>query len=283
MPRRSAASATRRMVSIPALCPITRGSSRSLAQRLLPSMMIATCSGGGNWLTSGFPALDLHDFGFFARRHLVDQADVAVRELLHLVAAPARLVGRDLLILLQRLDPVHLLTTDVANRHVRTLRIALHESRVFPAPLLIQRRNRDPDQLAVVTGVQPQLRLLDRFLHGTDDGPVPGLDDDHARLWHRNGGQLVQRRRVSAVPARDLVHQSRAGPAGSDRQDLLAERIQALLHLGFGVLDVGFDHCGAPTRVPIGFPATTPSRFPEWDRSKTMIGMLFSRQSVTAV
>src|SRR6202521_111198 len=92
MPRLSAASATRRIASIPALCPMTRGSSRSRAQRLLPSMMIAMCSGGGNWLTRGSWALDLHDFGFFARRHLVDQGNVAIGELLQLITAAVRLV-----------------------------------------------------------------------------------------------------------------------------------------------------------------------------------------------
>src|ERR1700674_4165974 len=97
-PRRSAASATRRMVSMPALCPMTRGSRRSRAQRLLPSMMIATCSGGGNWLTRGSWASDLHDLGFLAGGHLVDQTDVAINDPLQLVAPAPRLVGRDLLL-----------------------------------------------------------------------------------------------------------------------------------------------------------------------------------------
>src|ERR1700738_4452269 len=281
MPRLSAASATRRIASIPALCPITRGSRRSRAHRLLPSMMIATCSGGGNWLTRGSWALDLHDFGFFARRHLVDQGNVAIGKLLQLITAAMRLIGRNLLLLLEGLDAVHLLPTDIANRHVRSLRVALHESRIFPPSLLVQWRNRDPDQLAVVAGVQPQLRLLDRFLHGTDDRPVPWLDQDHARLGHRDRGQLVQGRGISVVLDRDLVHQRRAGSPGPDRKDLLAERFQALLHFGFGVFDVGFDHVGAPTSVPICLPAMTPSRFPECERSDTMMGMLFSLQSVT--
>src|SRR3979411_2940006 len=98
MPRLSAASATRRIASIPALWPITRGSNRSRAQRLLPSMMIATCSGGGNWLTRGSWALDLHDLRFFAGRHLVDEGDVAVGDLLELLAAAPGFVRRDLLL-----------------------------------------------------------------------------------------------------------------------------------------------------------------------------------------
>src|SRR5260370_42325147 len=101
MPRLSAASATRRIASIPALWPMTRGSNRSRAQRLLPSMMIATCSGGGNWLTWGIWALDLHDFGFFARRHLVDQGDVPVGQLLQLITTAVRLVRRNLLLLFE--------------------------------------------------------------------------------------------------------------------------------------------------------------------------------------
>src|ERR1700736_6118446 len=118
MPRWSAASATRRMASMPALWPITRGSSRSRAQRLLPSMMIAMCCGGGNWLTGGSLGLNLHDLGFFAGRHLIDHADIAVGGLLQLVAAAAGFVGRDFLLFLERLDPIHLFPPDVANRHV---------------------------------------------------------------------------------------------------------------------------------------------------------------------
>src|SRR5260370_42703412 len=103
------------MVSIPALCPMTRGSKRSRAQRLLPSMMIATCSGGGNWLTSSSWALDLHDLGFLAGGHLVDQTDGAVSDLLQLVAPAPGLVGRDLFLLLPPLHAIHLLTPHVAD------------------------------------------------------------------------------------------------------------------------------------------------------------------------
>src|SRR2546425_3466989 len=261
-PRRSAASATRRMVSIPALCPMTRGTKRSRAQRLLPSMMIATCSGGGNWLTGGSWALDLHDLGFLAGGHLVDQTDVTVSDLLQLVAPAPGLVGRDLLLLLQSLDAIHLLAPNVANRDVCALGIALDQSRVLAATLFIEGRNRDPDQLAVVARVESDLGFLDRFFHGADDGPVPGLDDDHARLGDGDGGELVQGRRIAVVLDRNFVDQRGAGPPGANGEDLLGEGVQALLHLGLGVLDVGLDHSGGPTSVPICLPATTPSRLP---------------------
>src|SRR5439155_5718275 len=252
-------------------------------QRLLPSMMIATCSGGDTWLTGSSWASDLHDLGFFASRHLVDQADVAIGELLQLLTTSASLVGRDLFLPLEGLDPIHLLTPDVAHRHMGAFRVSLDQPGVFPAPLLVQRRNRHPDQLTVVAGIQPQFGFLDRLLHRIDDGPVPGLDDDHACLRDRDGGQLIQRRWVAEVLDRNLVHERRTGAPGADGQDLFGQGVQALLHLGLGVLEVGLDHDGGPTYVPICLPATTPSRLPAWERSKTMIGILFSRQSVTAV
>src|ERR1700682_3318494 len=154
MPRLSAASATRRIASMPPLCPRTRGSKRSRAQRLLPSMMIATCSGGGTWLTGGSWALDLHDLGFLAGGHLVDQTDVAVGDFLQLVAPAPGLVGRDLLLLLECLHAIHLLAPDIADRDVRALGIALDESGVLATPLFVQGRDRNPDQLAVVARVQ---------------------------------------------------------------------------------------------------------------------------------
>src|ERR1700736_1142225 len=110
---------------------MTRGSSRSRAQRLLPSMMIAMCSGGGNWLTGGALGLNLHDLGFFTGRHLVDHTDVPVGGLLQLLTAAAGFVGGNLLLFLQRLDPVHLFPPDIADGDVCPLRIPLDESSVF--------------------------------------------------------------------------------------------------------------------------------------------------------
>src|ERR1700737_3228249 len=174
MPRWSAASATRRMASMPALWPITRGSSRSRAQRLLPSMMIAMCCGGGNWFTGGSLRLNLHDLGFFAGRHLIDHADIPIGQLLQLVTTAAGFVSRNLLLFLERFDPIHLFAPDVANRDVRPFRVSLDEPRIFPAALFVQGRDRNPDQHAVVPGIEPELRFLDRLLHRPDDGAVPG-------------------------------------------------------------------------------------------------------------
>src|SRR5260370_33452470 len=179
------------MVSIPVLCPMTGGSTRSRAQRLLPSMMIATCSGGGNWLTSGTCASDLHDLGFLAGGHLVDQTDVAVSDLLQLVAPAPGLVGRGLFLLLQRLHAIHLFAPDIANGDVRALGITLDHSRVLAAPFFVQGRNRDSDQPAVVARVQAEFGFLDRFLHGPDHPPVPRLHETQARPGDGSQSGLV--------------------------------------------------------------------------------------------
>src|SRR5205823_6072153 len=97
-------------------------------------MMIATCSGGDTWLTGSSWASDLHDLGFFASRHLVDQADIAIGELLQLLTTAASLVGRDLFLLLEGLDPIHLLTPDIAHRHAGAFGVALDRPPLFPAP-----------------------------------------------------------------------------------------------------------------------------------------------------
>src|SRR5205807_10223366 len=94
------------MASMPALCPIARGRNRCRAHRLFPSMMMATCSGGGSWAIRGSgrdPPLDLHDLAFLAGSEFVDAPDVAVGKLLRLLERAAAVVGRCSLLLLTRL------------------------------------------------------------------------------------------------------------------------------------------------------------------------------------
>src|SRR6266849_6494453 len=136
MPIRSHASATGRMASMPALWPMARGRNRCRAHRLFPSMMIATCSGGGSGpLTDS----DFHDLGFLAGGQLVDASDVSIGQLLQLVARAPRLVGRDLLLLLHRLDAVVLIAPDVPDRHVASLRVPLDQAYVLPATFFVER------------------------------------------------------------------------------------------------------------------------------------------------
>src|SRR6188474_1727383 len=100
---------TRRMFSVPARWPAARGSPRCVAQRPLPSMMMATCRGtrppemgemrsprnsaaGSGCATSDFALSDFKEFRFLLLRFSVDGCDVAVRHLLQLLFAAFQVV-----------------------------------------------------------------------------------------------------------------------------------------------------------------------------------------------
>src|SRR5437660_1294084 len=100
MPRSTHARTAARTASTPRLCPAKRGRWRRLAQRPLPSMMIATWRGTAPWegtawvelscdILSPSSPLDGHQFGFFLLQQLVDLGDVPVGRLLHLVLGAA--------------------------------------------------------------------------------------------------------------------------------------------------------------------------------------------------
>src|SRR5690242_17919726 len=88
---------TRRMFSVPARCPATRGSPRWVAQRPLPSMMIATWRGtrppeigemtSPSSSASHMPVAgrsDLKELGLLALGLGVDRGDMRIRQLLKL-------------------------------------------------------------------------------------------------------------------------------------------------------------------------------------------------------
>src|SRR4051794_31016727 len=99
------------MFSVPARCPALRGSPRCVAQRPLPSMMIATwrgtrppvtgemmsprCSATGVSALAG-AVLDLKELGLFLLRLKVQHADIAVRDLLELLLVPLQVILRDI-------------------------------------------------------------------------------------------------------------------------------------------------------------------------------------------
>src|SRR5437867_7108191 len=153
---------------IPARWPSGRGSRRSRAQRPLPSMMMATWRGTAP-LTLTRPrrssgTSDLHDLRLFALHRLLDQLEVIVVELLHVLLRVLLVVLGDVLGLLDATDR---LGAGVADRHAPFLGELVHHLHQLAAPLLGERRQRDADEVAVVGGVEPQVggedRLLDRL------------------------------------------------------------------------------------------------------------------------
>src|SRR5579862_8840243 len=192
------ASITGRIARTPARWPATRGRWRCRAHRPLPSMMMPTCRGRSFLAGSGIAAgaggrcivglgvrtprrhqpfrrgspSDLEDLSLLPLDGVVDSRDELIGDLLHVDQLRGHLVFADVALLLDTTQVVDLVPTDVANRHTRFLGLAVDDLDEILAALLGELRDRDPDHLAVVARVEPEIALLDCLLDGTEGGAV---------------------------------------------------------------------------------------------------------------
>src|SRR5690606_7546047 len=120
MPKSPAARTVRRSASTPARWPAARGRPRALAQRPLPSMMIAIWAGftmrplsgeplarerlaGAPRPKAALPRSNLQYLGFLLGQQDVDGGDGLVRHLLDALVLDARIVLADVAVLLRLL------------------------------------------------------------------------------------------------------------------------------------------------------------------------------------
>src|ERR1035437_6767800 len=303
--------------------PATRGRWRRRAHRPLPSMMmptwrgnsglegsrIAAGAGGRSMCTEtplrmarfrgdGDPRSDLEDLSLLLLGEIVNLADEAVGDVLHLGDVALDLVLGDVPLLLQPAQVVDLVAANVAHRDARLLRLLLDELGELAAAILGQGRDGDADHLPVVAGVEPELAALESLLDGRDRAAIIRLDHQQARLGRGDPRDALQRRRRPVVVDLDAVDQRRRRPPGPDAAEVLLESLDALLHAHLGVaqalldLRLGVLRTGAithepspcaSTRVPMSSPSTTRSILPSAKRSKTMMGVALSMHSVSAV
>src|SRR6202166_4450884 len=122
MPSSCAARTTRRSASTPRRWPSARGNPRPAAQRPLPSMMTATCSGPSvrsGPSVAGAAAFDIdqslnrEDFFFLGRKQLIDLRNRPVGRLLHIIGQTFLIVFGNLVVLLKLLDGVEAIAADV--------------------------------------------------------------------------------------------------------------------------------------------------------------------------
>src|SRR5216117_4279768 len=216
---------------IPARWPSGRGSRRSRAQRPLPSMMMATWRGTAP-LTLTCPrrssgTSDLHDLGFFGLHRLLDQLEVIVVELLHVLLRVLLVVLGDVLGLLDAGDR---LRPRVADGHVPVLRELVDDFDQLAAPLLGERRQRNADEVAVVGGVEPQVGREDRLLDRLDERLVPRLHGEELGLGRRHARHLVQRHLAPVrVDPHEIEERGRRLP-GPHRRELPLHRFHRLVH-----------------------------------------------------
>ena len=136
------------------------------------------------------------------------------------------------------------MTPDVAHGDPSFLRAVMDLfDQLLPA-LLRERREREPDHVAVVAGRDPDIALHDRALDRADRALVERLDLQQTRLGHRDARELVERDRCSVVLDRDPVEDGRSSPTGSDARQIVFEMRDRLFHLVGSVLGCGVDRHG---------------------------------------
>src|SRR6266576_1489205 len=127
-----AASTVRRSARVPSRWPSATGSPRDIAQRPLPSRMIATqpTGSGGSSGARGLrnrssrptEASDFEDLLLFAFEEVVDLVGVVVCQLLDALFGPGFLVAADLAFVHELLQVVHDVSADVPDSNASVLR-----------------------------------------------------------------------------------------------------------------------------------------------------------------
>src|SRR5437879_1440537 len=277
-PASIAPSTTSRTACMPARWPSGRGRLRSRAQRPLPSMITAMCRGTAplTWIcaSSSSAILDLHDLRFFALHRFVDQTQMVVVQLLDVLLGLLLLILGDVLGLL---DPPDGLRAGVPDGHAAFLRELVDHLDQLPAALLVKRRKRDADDVAVVRGGETEIGGEDRLFDRLQHGPVPGLDGQELGLWRRHARHLIEGHLAAVGFDPHEVEQRRGRLASAHRRKLPLHGFHRLVHRLLGLLDVfGQGRGGHCTIVPTRSPANTLAVAPGWLMLKTTMGSLFS-------
>src|SRR5215211_1159683 len=153
MPRSTASRSRALTVSAPAWWPSATDRPRCLAQRPLPSVMMATYEA----LTGR--ASDLEDLFFLALEQGVELLDLLVGELLQRLLGAVLVVGTGLARVAQLAQVVHGVAADVADRDLALLGQAAHHLHQLLAPLLGELGDLQADDLPVVVRGQADVGL----------------------------------------------------------------------------------------------------------------------------
>src|SRR5579875_2136344 len=228
---------------------------------------------------------DLEQLLLLVREKLVDCRHLLVGDLLDLLLDPLELVGGQRSVLLQRLQLVAGGTAEVADGDAPFLCLVPDHLHELLAPLLGQRREREPDDGPVVGRVDAEVRPLDRLLDRGKRALVVGGNHEKHRVGDREAGDLPQGSRGSVVVDREVLDERRGGPPRAHGGELPPDVLDGLRHLLPGLL---YDHGGEVvvhqrTSVPIRSPPSARRRFPGTIRSNTRIGRWLSLQNVIAV
>src|SRR3954471_22281009 len=222
MPNSTASRSRALTTSAPAEWPSATGSPRALAQRPLPSVMMATSRAADDasltvraslWASSRSGSeppgeesgSHLEDLGFLGLEVRLELGDLGVGELLQLLVAALLVVGADVAVVLELLEVVHDVAAHAADLHAAVLGQAVGDLHQLAPALLVELGDLQADDAAVVAGREPDVGLHDRLLDGLDRRRVVGLHGDEPRLGDADRRELVQRRGRAVVVDDDAV------------------------------------------------------------------------------
>ena len=100
------------------------------------------------------------------------------------------------------------------------------------APLFGQGRYRQPDDLAVVARVQPQIAGADHLLDQSDLGHVPRLDGDQVRFRDVQVGNLIEWRRRTVVVHPKVIQDAQRRSSGANRGHFVLQVRERFFHPG---------------------------------------------------
>src|SRR5688572_26032088 len=252
----------------------------------------------------GVPAWDtshLEDLGFLVLQEVVDLVRVALRHPVEALLGPGDVVLADIAVLLELLEALLGVPAKVADRHPAVLGLGTGDLDVLLAALLGELGEHAAQHLAVVGRVDAEVRVADGALDVADRAHVVRRDQDDAGLLRGERRELLDRGGRTVVVDHDLAEHGRVGAPRPDRREVLAGRLDRLVHLAVGLVEDVVDHGGslvsawtwafywdlgrqpALTSVPILSPRAARRMLPSGSRPMTTIGSLFSAASVNAV
>ncbi len=150
---------------------------------------------------------DFQDFVFLSLADAIDFFDESLGQVVDLLLRAALVVVRNQLLVHQLSSLAHRITANVADRDFAFFHVLMDEFYQLLPAIFRERRNRDSDDLAIIVGIQSQLRLLDCLLNHPDRTAIPRLDDDEPWFGHGNTGELIERCGGPVVLDDDAIHE----------------------------------------------------------------------------
>src|SRR4051794_11468162 len=218
------------------------GSSQSTS-RIGAKNLSRSSNSSSPFFSSGI-GLDLHQFLLLVTLDLVDVGHEPVGQLLQVLLRPLQGILRDVAVVLKLLELILRVPPNVADRHAPVLGPRMDLFDELPPAFLGERREREPDDVAVVVRRDPEVARLDRLLDRRDGALVEGLHLQQPRLRHVDARELVQRDGRAVVLDLDAVEDRWGGASGTDPGEVVLQVGDGLIHLVLRVAHRALDRHG---------------------------------------